>query len=417
VPVQRRVDLSIAGAAAHSAHVATTGSGGVDERPGAGGSRTEGAAADPGDRSAGAGNADGESASAGSASAGNAGGERAGGRGAGGERASAGNAGGERAGGRSAGGERGGGERAGGVSDAWAYVLADYERHLAAERSLSAHTVRAYLTDLAALAEHAGRLGRDDPSELDLSVLRSWLAGLQTRGRARTTLARRAAAARVFTRWLCRTGRADDDAGAMLASPKRHRALPDSLRGDEVRALLDATEAAAVDDGAIGHRDVAILELLYATGIRVGELVALDLDDVDRERNLVRVLGKGRKERSVPFGAPAASALDAWMADSRGSLVTASSGPALFLGARGGRIDPRTVRRMVHRRLDAVEGAPDLGPHGLRHTAATHLLEGGADLRSVQELLGHASLATTQLYTHVSSERLRKAYRLAHPRA
>jgi integrase/recombinase XerC len=304
-----------------------------------------------------------------------------------------------------------------GSDDAWALVLADYERHLTAERSLSDHTVRAYLTDLTALAQHAQRLGRHDPSQLDLGVLRSWLANLQTRGRARTTLARRAAAARVFTHWLSRTGRAADDAGAMLSSPKRHRALPESLRADQVRALLDATDAVAAEEGPIGRRDVAILELLYATGIRVGELVALDLDDVDRERNLVRVLGKGRKERSVPFGAPAAKALDAWLSSARGSLATPRSGPALFVGVRGGRIDPRTVRRMVHRRLDAVDGAPDLGPHGLRHTAATHLLEGGADLRSVQELLGHASLATTQLYTHVSDERLRKAYRLAHPRA
>lgn len=299
----------------------------------------------------------------------------------------------------------------------WAEAIDAYERHLRHERDLSPNTVRAYVTDLTALAEHAERLGQDDPGDLDLSVLRSWLANLQTRGKARTTLARRAAAARVFTRWLVRTGRTQEDAGAMLASPKRHRVLPPSLRLAEIRELLDAAEAAAGDDGTIGRRDVAILELLYATGIRVGELVALDLDDVDRGRNLVRVLGKGRKERSVPFGTPAAKALDKWLREARGELVTERSGPALFLGARGGRIDPRTIRRMVHRRLAAVDGAPDIGPHGLRHTAATHLLEGGADLRSVQELLGHASLATTQLYTHVSSERLRKAYRLAHPRA
>jgi integrase/recombinase XerC len=303
------------------------------------------------------------------------------------------------------------------LSAAWADAIAAYERHLRIERDLSANTVRAYVTDLTALADHAQRLGRDDPADLDLSVLRSWLAGLQTRGRARTTLARRATAARVFTRWLRRTGRATEDAGAMLASPKRHRALPPSLRDSEVRALLDATAAAAAEEGPIGRRDVAILELLYATGIRVGELVVLDLDALDRERNLLRVMGKGRKERSVPFGAPAAKAVDAWLRDGRPELVTPRSGPAMFLGARGGRVDPRTVRRMVHRRLAAVDGAPDLGPHGLRHTTATHLLEGGADLRSVQELLGHASLATTQLYTHVSGERLRKAYRLAHPRA
>jgi integrase/recombinase XerC len=156
---------------------------------------------------------------------------------------------------------------------------------------------------------------------------------------------------------------------------------------------------------------------MYATGIRVGELVGLDLDDVDRDRDLVRVLGKGRKERSVPFGRPARRALDAWLGSGRPHLLVDGSGPALFLGARGGRIDQRAVRTMVHRRIADVPGAPDIGPHGLRHTAATHLLEGGADLRSVQELLGHASLATTQLYTHVTTDRLRTAYRQAHPRA
>jgi integrase/recombinase XerC len=160
-----------------------------------------------------------------------------------------------------------------------------------------------------------------------------------------------------------------------------------------------------------------MLELLYATGIRVGELVGLDVDDLDHDRQVLRVLGKGRKERTTPFGHPAARAVDRWLALGRPALQVPGSGAALFLGARGGRIDQRAVRELVHRRLRDVPGAPDLGPHGLRHTAATHLLEGGADLRSVQELLGHASLATTQLYTHVTTDRLRQAYRQAHPRA
>jgi len=299
----------------------------------------------------------------------------------------------------------------------WDSVLADYQRHLLSERNLAAHTVRAYLSDLRGLAEHATRMGVDDPGSLDLRTLRSYLAALQTRGRARTTLARRAASVRVFTRWLATTGRARADCGAMLASPKQHRMLPSTLRLDEVRALLDTAAEVAVQQGAQGLRDVAVLELLYATGIRVGELVGLDVDDIDRQRNVARVLGKGSRERSVPFGAPAARALDDWLRRGRPAMVAAGSGPALLLGSRGGRLDQRAVRRLVHARLTAVEGAPDLGPHGLRHTAATHLLEGGADLRSVQELLGHASLATTQLYTHVSAERLRQAYRLAHPRA
>lgn len=160
-----------------------------------------------------------------------------------------------------------------------------------------------------------------------------------------------------------------------------------------------------------------MLELLYATGIRVGELCGLDVDDLDHERRVVRVLGKGRKERTVPYGAPAARALDAWLHRGRAALARSGSGPALFLGARGGRLDQRAVRSLVHARLADVPGAPDLGPHGLRHTAATHLLEGGADLRSVQELLGHASLATTQIYTHVTTDRLRQAFKQAHPRA
>jgi integrase/recombinase XerC len=184
-----------------------------------------------------------------------------------------------------------------------------------------------------------------------------------------------------------------------------------------VRALLDTTAESVADDGPVGLRDLLVLELLYATGVRVGELCGLDVDDVDPGRRLVRVLGKGRKERSVPYGVPAAHALDAWLTTGRPALATSDSGPALLLGLRGGRLDPRTARKVVHDRLAAVDGAPDLGPHGLRHTAATHLLEGGADLRSVQEVLGHASLGTTQIYTHVSNERLRAAYRLAHPRA
>lgn len=303
------------------------------------------------------------------------------------------------------------------LTEAWSAVLAAYEQHLRAERDLSVHSVRAYLADLSSLASHAGRLGIDDPAHLTIRTLRSWLAQLKTMGKARTTLARRATSARVFTAWMARTGRSPSDAGALLVSPKAHRELPVALSETEARALLDTTVSSLVDGDAQGLRDVAILELLYATGIRVGELCCLDIDDLDRERNVVRVFGKGRKERSVPYGLPAADALERWLTEARTQLMTESSGSAVFIGARGGRIDQRAVRRIVHGRLGAVKGAPDIGPHGLRHTAATHLLEGGADLRSVQEILGHASLGTTQIYTHVSNERLRSAYRLAHPRA
>lgn len=303
------------------------------------------------------------------------------------------------------------------LPESMARVLGDYERHLSAERDLTPHTVRAYIGDIASLLDHACRLGLDDVADLDLRGLRSWLAKQQTMGRSRTTLARRATAARVFTAWLTRTGRMPVDVGSALGSPKKHQTLPPVLRVDEAADLISAASALADDGSPTGLRDVAMLELLYATGLRVGELVGLDLDDVDEDRRLVRVLGKGRKERSAPFGLPASRALQRWRSAGRPHLVTERSGPALFLGARGGRIDQRVVRTMVHRRISEVPGAPDIGPHGLRHSAATHLLEGGADLRSVQELLGHASLATTQLYTHVTTDRLRKAYQQAHPRA
>ncbi len=298
-----------------------------------------------------------------------------------------------------------------------ARLLGEYERHLVSERDLTPHTVRAYVADIAGLLEHAARLGGTDAGQLELRTLRSWLAKQQTLGRSRTTLARRATAARVFTAWLTRTGRLPADVGASLGSPKAHSQLPAVLRADEARDLITRATELADDGSATGLRDVAMLELLYATGIRVGELVGLDVDDLDHDRSVLRVLGKGRKERTVPFGRPAARALQFWLRQGRPQLLRAGSGPALFLGARGGRIDQRAVRTLVHRRIAEVPGAPDIGPHGLRHSAATHLLEGGADLRSVQELLGHASLATTQRYTHVTTDRLRRAYRQAHPRA
>ncbi len=298
-----------------------------------------------------------------------------------------------------------------------ARVLADYERHLVSERDLAPHTVRAYTGDVASALDHAVRLGFGAVDEIDLRALRSWLAKQQSQGRSRTTLARRATAARLFTGWLCRTGRAATDAGAALGSPKAHRTLPAVLRVDQARDLITAATDLADDGSPVGLRDVAMLELLYATGIRVGELVGLDVDDVDRDRNVVRVLGKGRKERTVPFGRPAARAVDFWVRHGRPALLAEGSGGALFVGVRGKRIDQRAVRTLVHRRIADVPGAPDLSPHGLRHSAATHLLEGGADLRSVQELLGHASLATTQKYTHVTTDRLRRAYQQAHPRA
>ncbi len=296
---------------------------------------------------------------------------------------------------------------------ALADALEGFVRHLSLERGRSEHTVRAYRGDVASLLEHAVRLSVQEPAELDLGVLRSWLARQRSTGAARSTLARRGSSARVFTAWAHRRGLLPADPGLLLATPKGQRPLPDVLRPDETTRLLDTVDGASPVD----LRDRAALELLYATGIRVGELCGLDVDDVDGARRVVRVLGKGGKERSVPYGQPASRAVEAWLRAGRPAWARAGSGPALLLGARGGRVDQRAVRTLVHARLAAVPGAPDLGPHGLRHSAATHLLEGGADLRSVQELLGHATLATTQIYTHVSVERLRTSYDRAHPRA
>ena len=292
-----------------------------------------------------------------------------------------------------------------------------FARHLGAERGLSEHTQRAYVGDLHNLLSYERDRGITDLSDVRLSDLRSWLAAQSEDGAARSTLARRAASARAFLRWATRTGVIDADPSLRLAAPKSVKSLPGVLRQDEINAVLEVAAVAADDQDAIHLRDRGMLELLYATGIRVGELVSLDVDDIDFGSNLVRVMGKGSKERTVPFGLPAATALQGWLQLGRGQVLTQQSGPALFLGRRGGRVDPRQVRTAVHQALRHVPDAPDMGPHGLRHSAATHLLEGGADLRAVQEMLGHASLATTQIYTHVSVERLRRSYQQAHPRA
>lgn len=297
-------------------------------------------------------------------------------------------------------------------------LLSSYLRHLRGQRNLAEHTVRAYRTDLLNLFTHLGRLGIDSLDSVDLRALRSWLAKQHTLGQARTTLQRRAAAARVFFAWARETGQIATDPAANLRSPKISRILPPTLEAATAAQMLDAAAATMGEPGGpIAVRDVAILEVLYATGIRVSELCGLDMADLDRERQVIRVLGKGSKERTVPVGAPAVRAVDVWLGKARPQLVTGESGHAIFLGERGKRIDPRVARRVVHRSLQMTPGAPDLGPHGLRHAMATHLLEGGADLRSVQEMLGHASLATTQIYTHVTNERLRSAFEQAHPRA
>ncbi|HNP58207.1 MAG TPA: tyrosine recombinase XerC [Gordonia sp. (in: high G+C Gram-positive bacteria)] len=299
-------------------------------------------------------------------------------------------------------------------------VVDDFATYLRLEKARSEHTVRAYTGDVRALLSFAGARGVA-VADLDLSVLRAWLAEQTRRGIARTTIARQVSSAKTFGAWAAREGLLSDDPSARLQAPKAHRVLPHVLSPEQANAVT----AVPVDHGdqAIGEepspmqlRDRVILELLYASGIRVGELCGLDVDDVDDSRQVLRVIGKGNKQRTVPFGRPAAQALALWLRDGRPHVATAASGSALLLGARGGRLDQRMARTVVTNAVEVV-GGPAMGPHGLRHSAATHLLEGGADLRIVQELLGHSSLATTQLYTHVSVERLRAVHAQAHPRS
>jgi integrase/recombinase XerC len=300
-------------------------------------------------------------------------------------------------------------------------ALTAFGRHLGAERGLSPHTVRAYLGDVSAMLQYATRQGCTDLADIEIADLRGWLAAQHRAGQARASIARRAAAVRAFTAFAHRQGWLAADPGAQLGSPKVHKHLPRVLGQEQMAAVLaehpGQDRPGRGQDGAVALRDTAIMELLYASGIRVSELCGLDLADIDFGRRTLRVLGKGGKERVVPAGIPAFRAAAAWLDQGRPVLAGPRAGRAVFLGARGARIDPRTARRVVHAMIAAAGSVPDTGPHGLRHTAATHLLEGGADLRSVQELLGHASLSTTQIYTHVSVERLAAVYRQAHPRA
>lgn len=302
--------------------------------------------------------------------------------------------------------------------------------HLSGERDRSPHTVRAYAGDLESLRRYLERADVSSWQNVTLTHLRGWLAAVSEDGASRTTIARRVSSVRTFCRWARRQGFMTSDPAIRLTAPKRHASLPEVLRAPQAAQILDAARARgsvssgeADDDAsapiarAVVLRDAAVLELLYATGMRVGELVALDEESVDEANRLVRVMGKGRKERMIPYGAPAEVALRGWRSEGRPLLARGADLPALFLGVRGRRIDPRQVRTVVHAATRTLDGVPDLAPHGLRHSAATHLVEGGADLRTVQEYLGHASLATTQIYTHVSPERLRAGYVQAHPRA
>ena len=294
-------------------------------------------------------------------------------------------------------------------------AAAAYVQHVADVRRLSPATVRAYRSDLAGLAEACEHA---DLADVDLEQLRDWLWHAVQRGDSRATIARRTAAVRGFFAWAAETGRISADPSLRLVTPKRGRSLPQVATADTLADVLTRLEATATGGDPAALRDYAVLELLYGAALRVSELCGLDVDDLDLDRRTARVVGKGAKERVVPFGGPASRAIDAYLVRGRPALAQRAEGGAraLFLGSRGGRMGSRAVYSLVSRELGPGLGAT-VGPHALRHSAATHLLDGGADLRAVQEILGHASLGTTQIYTHVSSERLAAAYRLAHPRA
>lgn len=327
------------------------------------------------------------------------------------------------------------------TDDRLVVVVEAFLTHVRSARGLSEQTVRAYASDLEQLVAFADDRGIATLDGVGLELLRDWLWEADQRGLARSTIARRSSSVRAFTRWASESGVLPTDPGARLRAPKSAAHLPRVVGSDQVRVLLDGLASRASGDDPVALRDLAVVELLYATAIRVGELVGIDLTAVDRSRLTVRVLGKGGRERVVPFGVPARDALEAWTSRGRpvlaaraaartdtavssagaghSRIAVAGSGSdgALFLGDRGGRLGTRGVYRIVARVLEDLPGEGPSGPHTFRHTAATHLLDGGADLRAVQELLGHASLGTTQIYTHVSSARLREVYRTAHPRA
>ena len=297
-----------------------------------------------------------------------------------------------------------------------AALITQYEEHLALVRNLSDNSIRGYVTDLESFLKHMEKMGIVEFNQLEIEHIRSWLANLQSIGVARSTLTRRIVSIRAFTNWAAANGWLTSDLGVNLAVPKPHKVLPEVLNVEDAATVLKALEVKCVEEpSAINLRDLALVEVLYSSGIRVSELCGLNLGDIDRSRNTLNVIGKGNKQRVVPVGLPAVRAIESYLKNARVEFVNQSSQDSLFLGSRGKRIDQRTVREVVYEAMKAV--GSDMGPHGLRHSAATHLLEGGADLRTVQEILGHASLSTTQIYTHVSPERLQSAYKQAHPRA
>lgn len=299
-----------------------------------------------------------------------------------------------------------------------ARAVDDFVSSLATERGFSPNTVKAYASDLSALTVHLTSDGIEETGDLTLEHMRDWLWASAESGLAKSSISRRAASARAFTSWMRRMGIAETDAGSRLKSPKAEKSLPRVVTATSLDDIFESLSARAATDEPGAIRDLAVIELLYASGMRVSELVGLNLGDLDLDRLTAFVTGKGNKQRVVPFGTPAAMAIADYLTRARPSLMNGKlNETAFFVGARGGRLNVRSVYQLVASLLAEIPGAGPIGPHTLRHTAATHLLDGGADLRIVQEMLGHASLGTTQIYTHVSTERLRQTYEQAHPRA
>jgi len=303
--------------------------------------------------------------------------------------------------------------------------LRSFLDYIRLNRNASAHTVAAYDSDLSQfIAFASGQRGKRDalqPKHLDLALIRGFLGELYRQGQARASVARKVSALRTFVRYLRREGWIDSDPAALAVAPKREHKVPAHLSVDEVSQLLEAPDVST----PLGRRDRAILELFYASGIRLSELVALDLEDVNLADRVVRVMGKGRKERIVPFNQKAAAALRAWLKDRLALRAhpkaqnprSQSREEPLFVNARGGRLTGRSVQRLVARYVKSCSTRFGISPHALRHSFATHLLQAGADLRAIQELLGHVQLSTTQRYTHVNVAQLLEVYRKAHPRA
>ncbi len=309
----------------------------------------------------------------------------------------------------------------------WENELGEFGDYLEIRAQLSENTQRSYLNDLRGLIEfflHHTSPGKEWQTavttaawdQLTLPLLRKWLSRDITRGVASSTIARHIASARAFCQWAVETGRLVEDPSERLSTPKVRRSLPTVVRHEQMEQILTDMATAAAESDPVAIRDWLIVELLYSTGMRVAELVNLDVESIDESHRVIRVIGKGDKERIVPYGAPLEKVLHKWLQEGRPQLASNKSGQALILGARGGRINPRIVREVVHESTGELPGGTEVSPHGLRHSAATALLEGGADLRVVQELLGHSSLATTQIYTHVSVDRLKAIHEQAHPR-